>query len=73
MNVSKLFPAFALLALIVAPVMADERQEAEERCKVFAQEDGVTEQEMAGYMQQCVEELTAPVPGEEEPAPAQKS
>ncbi len=73
MNVSKLIPALGLLALIAAPVMADERQEAEERCQIFAKEDGVTEQELAAYMQQCVEELTAPVPADEEKAPEQKS
>jgi len=51
---------FALLAAITVfstAAQAVSRQEAEDECRALAADDGVTEDEMKDYLQECVDSI----------------
>lgn len=49
----------ALLLAAVAPLVHADAAEDEAKCRQWAQEDGVTQEQMANYLSQCLEDLHA--------------
>lgn len=48
------------LALISSPLAyAESQEEAEAQCKQWAQEENVSSEEMAAYMEECIQSQTA--------------
>lgn len=46
-------------AIVISPMaIAESQEEAQEKCKQFAQEEQVSADEMEAYMAECVQTLT---------------
>jgi hypothetical protein len=52
-----LFALFVALLAATSIAQAMTREEAEAKCRIYAQEDGISSEEMKDYIAQCVEDL----------------